>query len=115
MNGSKSVSLSSAKTVSTSKTELTELTNTTDDDGWKTISPTKPKESKINHLKCVTSPTSSPNQVYNKNSPNYNQYDPEGTIVRRSNRILQKSSQEEMNKDHLSSRTRSSKKGGQKE
>jgi hypothetical protein len=115
MNEEKSQSLSSSTTVATSKTELTELSTLTNDDGWKTISSSKSTASTINHLQCAKSPKQPSNHIYNKDSPNYNKYDPEGTIMRRSNRIHKKLSQDEQNKDHPSSRTRSSKKGGRKE
>jgi hypothetical protein len=78
--------------------------------GWKDITDKTRKATKIKH--AVISPAKPQDEKYDKTSPSFNKYDPDGSIIRRSNRIKDKLSQEVNSKDHSSRRTRSSMKGG---
>jgi hypothetical protein len=99
-NNCKSQSHSSSKTVSTSKTESTDLSTLTNDDGWKTIPTTQSTVNKINHMKCVKSPPTSKGKIYNKDSPNYNHYDPTGEFTQRRSARLQGISSSSTVPDH---------------
>jgi hypothetical protein len=50
------------------------------DKGWKDITDKTKKSIRIQH--AIISPNKAVNRQYNKNSPNFNKYDPEGSIVR---------------------------------
>jgi hypothetical protein len=99
-NESNKQSQSSSKTVSTSKTEATDLSTVTNDEGWKTIPTSQSKATKINHLKCVQSPPTAKKKIYNKDSPNYNHYDPTGEFTQRRSARLQGNSSSTAKKDH---------------
>jgi hypothetical protein len=83
-----------------------------EDNGWKNITSTTKKSVNIKY--ATISPAKRPQRKYNKRSPNFNPYDPEGSIVRRSIRIQNNLSQESTNKDQPSCRSRRSTQGGQK-
>jgi hypothetical protein len=90
---------SSTTTVSTITTELTDFSTVTDERGWTTIPTTDTSISKINHFCCVNSPASHTKKVYNKDSPNYNHYDPTGEVTQRRSARLQNQSLS-MSNDH---------------
>jgi hypothetical protein len=84
---------SSSTTVSTFTTETTDLSTLTNENGWTTIPTSDASLNKINHLKCLKSPSKVSKQEYNKNSPTYNRYDPTGQLTQRRSVRLQEQSQ----------------------
>jgi hypothetical protein len=96
---------SSTTTVSTITTELTDFSTITNEKGWTTIPTTDTSISKINHFRCVHSPQSSNKKVYNKNSPNYNHYDPTGEVTQCRSARLQKQSTQNITNDHPTTST----------
>jgi hypothetical protein len=83
----------------------------TSGNGWQDITGKTRKSVSLKH--AVISPAKPDMKHYNKKSPNFNKYDPEGSIIRRSNRIKQQTSKNNHQEDHSPRRTRSSKKSGQ--
>jgi hypothetical protein len=78
--------------------------------GWNDITDKTRKATRIKH--AVISPTKQTDVTYDKNSLSFNKYNSDGSIIRRSNRIKDKLSQEANSRDHSSRRTRSSMKSG---
>jgi hypothetical protein len=94
---------SSTTTVSTITTELTDFSTVTNEKGWTTIPTTDTSISKINHFRCIQSPVVPPKKVYNKDSPNYNHYDPTGEVTQRRSARLKNQSLPIVSKDHPTS------------
>jgi hypothetical protein len=88
-----------------------EPSNLTRVNGWQDITERTRKSVSLKH--AVISPVKPDMKNYNKKSLNFNKYDPEGSIIRRSNRIKQQTSKHKDRKDHSPCRTRSSKRSGQ--
>jgi hypothetical protein len=66
--------------------------------GWNDITNKTRKATRIKQ--AVISPTKQTDETYDKNSPSFNKYDPDGSIIRQSNRIKDKLSQEANGRDH---------------
>jgi hypothetical protein len=84
---------SSSTTVSTFTTETTDLSTLTNENGWTTIPTSDASFNKINHLKCLKSPSKASKKEYNKNSSTYNRYDPTGQLTQQQSVRLQEQSQ----------------------
>ncbi len=94
---------SSTTTVSTITTELTDFSTVTNERGWTTIPTTDTSISKINHFRCIHSPVASTKKTYNKDSPNYNHYDPTGEVTQRWSTRLKNQSLSTISNDHPTS------------
>jgi hypothetical protein len=96
----------------------TTLTNCIDptllqtDKGWENVTNKTKNAIRLKH--ATISPVKPISTQYNRSSPNFNKYDPEGSITRRSSRLQNKRISDNPTKDHLSCRTSSSVTRGRK-